>query len=77
MFEMATGERPFKGENIVDQQLHSSIPDPTTLSPDLPRGLVAIILRACEKSPSERFASASDMAEALSSFIEDYEDTLA
>jgi tetratricopeptide (TPR) repeat protein len=77
MFEMATGERPFKGENIVDQQLHSPIPDPTMLDPELPRGLVAIILRACEKGPSERFASASDMADALGEFIDDYEDTIA
>jgi serine/threonine-protein kinase len=77
MFEMATGERPFKGENIVDQQLHSPIPDPRTLSAELPGDLVAIVLRACEKDPAERFASASDMAAALDSFIDDYEDTLA
>jgi tetratricopeptide (TPR) repeat protein len=76
MFEMATGERPFKGENIVDQQLHSPVPDPTVLAPDLPRSLVAIMLRACEKSPAERFASASDMADALGGFIDDYQDTI-
>jgi tetratricopeptide (TPR) repeat protein len=77
MFEMATGERPFKGENIVDQQLHSPIPDPRTQSAELPGELVAIVLRACEKDPAERFASASDMAAALDSFIDDYEDTIA
>jgi tetratricopeptide (TPR) repeat protein len=77
MFEMSTGERPFKGENIVDQQLHSPVPDPRQLRAELPEGLVSIILRACEKGPAERFASAAEMAQALGAFIEDYEDTIA
>jgi len=77
MFEMATGERPFKGENIVDQQLHSPIPDPSSLGAVLPHALVEIILRACEKEPTRRFASAAEMAQALGRFIDEYEDTIA
>ncbi len=77
MFEMATGQRPFGGEAIVDQQLHSPVPDPRGLRPDLPAGLVELIVRACEKRPDDRFESATEMAGALTAFLDGYVDTLA
>jgi tetratricopeptide (TPR) repeat protein len=77
MFEMATGQRPFSGEDVVDQQLHTPIPDPRTLRPDLPEELVEIIVRVCRKKPAERYASAHEMAEALGAFLAGYQDTLA
>jgi serine/threonine protein kinase len=77
MFEMATGERPFRGENVVDQQLHSPVPDPRNLRAELPARLVEIILKACQKAPADRFASAAEMADALGAFLDEYEDTLA
>ncbi len=70
MFEMATGRRPFGGDNVVDQQLHLELPDPLTFKPDLPEPLVRVIRRACEKAPADRFVSANEMAEALSAFID-------
>ncbi len=69
LFEMITGTRPFSGENVVEQQLNDPLPDPRQFKPDLPDGLVEIIERACKKLPSERYASAGEMAEALSLFI--------
>ena len=70
MFEMATAERPFSGDGVVDQQLHAPLPDPRRLRPEIPEGLVAILKRACQKDPDERFASAHEMAQALDALIE-------
>ncbi|MCP4003193.1 MAG: protein kinase [bacterium] len=70
MFEMATGRRPFGGEDVVDKQLHASLPDPRDQVPDLPEALVEIIQKATEKAPSDRFNSATQMAAALSAFLE-------
>jgi tetratricopeptide (TPR) repeat protein len=70
MFEMSTGQRPFGGESVVDQQLHLKLPDPLSYAPDLPEVLVEVIRKACEKDPANRYDSANDMAEVLSSFID-------
>lgn len=75
MFEMATGQRPFRGDKIVDQQLHSELPDPRSIRSCLPEELVEIIRTACQKQPGDRFPSANEMAAALSRFLESYEGT--
>jgi tetratricopeptide (TPR) repeat protein len=69
MFEMATAQRPFSGDGVVDQQLHAPLPDPRHLRPDFPEGLVQILMRACQKDPNDRFASAHEMAQALDLFL--------
>ncbi len=71
MFEMATAERPFSGDGVVDQQLHAPLPDPRHLRPEIPEGLVRILMRACEKDANDRFASAREMAQALEALIGD------
>jgi tetratricopeptide (TPR) repeat protein len=68
LYEMATGELPFKGEK--DQALLHAIlresPRPArALASGYPEEYLRIIERALEKDPSRRFASAREMAEAL------------
>jgi len=69
MFEMATAQRPFSGDAVVDQQLHAPLPDPRRLRPEIPEALVKILMRACAKNPDERFASAHEMAQALDALL--------
>ena len=69
MFEILTGQRPFGGDDVVNQQLHVDIPDPRTIQPDVPEPLVEIILTACRKKASRRFQSAREMADALTAFL--------
>ena len=69
MFEMATAQRPFSGDGVVDQQLHAPLPDPRHLRPEIPEGLVQILMRACQKDPDDRFASAHAMGQALDAFL--------
>ncbi len=69
MFEMATAQRPFSGDAVVDQQLHAPLPDPRRLRPEIPEGLVKILMRACQKDPNDRFASAHEMAGALDALL--------
>jgi tetratricopeptide (TPR) repeat protein len=71
MFEMATAQRPFTGDAVVDQQLHAPLPDPRHLRPEIPAGLVEILMRACQKNPDDRFASAHEMAQALDALLGD------
>ena len=64
LYEMATGKKPFTGNNVVttlDAVLHTKPPSPLTLIPTLPRELEGIIGKAMEKDRSKRYASAAEM----------------
>ena len=64
LYEMATGKKPFSGNNVVmtlDAVLHTKPPSPLTLNPALPKELEAIIGKAMEKDRGKRYASAVEM----------------
>jgi serine/threonine protein kinase len=68
LYELATGRLPFLAKNLNEAiRMHTSdpVPDPNSIRPGLPIPLVDIIMRALAKSPSDRFATAGDMAQAL------------
>ena len=68
LYRMATGYFPFTGDDPDTVAfLHvSEVPRmPSTLNPNIPRGLEQIILAALAKKPEERFASAYDMLRAI------------
>ena len=68
LYEMSTGERPFKGDDamavISALALHTP-PTPRSLNGNVPAGLSDLINRLLEKEPGRRFASADATAEAL------------
>src|SRR3984893_5627491 len=64
LYEMATGKKPFTGNNVVttlDAVLHAKPPSPLTLNPMLPRELEGIIGKAMEKDRDKRYVSAAEM----------------
>ncbi len=68
LFEMVTGERPFRGEDgvaIVHSILHEAPPRPSTLAPALRPGDEAVILCCLEKDPLRRFLSVPELLRAL------------
>ena len=72
--ELATGRRPFGGATAAD--LASSIlrdePAPlSTLRPDLPAALDAVLTRCLAKSPGRRFRTAGEVSSALAALAGD------
>lgn len=68
LFEGATGQRPFFGDSLfalLRAQVDDPAPSPRAARPDMPAAYEAVILRALEKDPAGRFASAVEMGEAL------------
>jgi serine/threonine protein kinase len=64
LYEMATGERPFKGGTnlaVLSSVLKDVPPPASDLRTDLPKPLARMIQRALEKRPAERYQSASDL----------------
>lgn len=73
LYEMITGRLPFIGDNagaVALQQVQTAPPPIEQFAPDTPSALIAVIMRALEKKPENRFASAKDMAKALNDALE-------
>ncbi len=68
LYQMLTGELPFKGDNpgaVMLAHLQQPAPDPRVLTPELPDDVAAAILRALAKTPDERYPTAGALAEAI------------
>ncbi|WP_197444291.1 serine/threonine-protein kinase [Maioricimonas rarisocia] len=72
LFELLTGERPFRGNTrmLLHQVLHDDAPSPRTLNAQVPRDLETICLRCLEKEPDKRYATAADVADELQRWLD-------
>ena len=74
MYEMLSGRLPFDGDDAVKVALKQITDTPLPLAqiaPDTPRALVEITEKAMAKLPANRYASASEMLEALRRYVQD------
>ncbi len=71
LYELLTGRPPFRGATVLetlDQVKHADPVPPSRLVPGLPRDLETAALKALQKEPAKRYASAPAMAEDLRRF---------
>ncbi len=74
LWEMLTGRRLFKGANddqTLANVLGMPIPAPSSVVPDVPPALDAIVARALERDPAQRYRTADEMAEDLEDAVRD------
>lgn len=67
-YELLSGRKPFKNENlfILLEQIVKEEPRPLSeIAPDAPPALAAIVERAMKKKPEDRFPSARELRDAL------------
>ncbi|THB78201.1 MAG: CHASE2 domain-containing protein [Desulfobacteraceae bacterium] len=65
LFQCLTGERPFSDDNpvaLMHKILNDPHPDPRKINPRIYKPLSAIINKALEKEPADRYPKAKDMA---------------
>jgi len=68
LYEILTGDRPFKGKSFKDLCLQITDPNPTLprkLNPEVPRDLEAICLRCLSEEPTKRYPTAGALADDL------------
>ena len=74
LYEMATGERPFKGSSgaaILSSILKDTPAPVTSLNPALPAAFARVVTRALEKDPGRRFQTATELRDELASISRD------
>jgi serine/threonine-protein kinase len=68
LFECVTGRVPYEADTpwaLVAKHIEEEAPNPRELNPEVPDSLATVILTAMAKEPGRRFASASEMHDAL------------
>jgi eukaryotic-like serine/threonine-protein kinase len=68
LFEMLCGSPPFVGEGfgeVLVMHMTQPPPTPSTINPDIPPALEAVIMRALAKRKEDRFATMDEMNQAL------------
>ena len=71
LFELLTGERPFRGSlaMLLRQHVEDDAPSPRRLVAGIPRDLETIVLKCLEKEPRLRYPSAGEVVAELRRFL--------
>jgi|GEM_PF-386059 serine/threonine protein kinase/DNA-binding LacI/PurR family transcriptional regulator len=74
LYHMTTGRPPFDSNDfnmvsVIYHHLEKTPPPPREVNPELPAAVEAVILRALNKDPEDRFHTVEDMATALNHAI--------
>ncbi len=71
LYQLLTGERPFDGSttSIMHKVLNTEPPLPSQLASTVPPAIDPVVRRAMAKRPDERFPSAAEFAEAISTAV--------
>lgn len=73
LYEMITGQAPYEAETpmaVLHMHIHSPLPLPTDIRPDLPAGVSEVIYKVMAKEPADRFENCTQVAEALDTALE-------
>lgn len=72
MYELFTGRRPFSGDDpltIISQHIHAPVVPPQRYNPNLSDDLQSIVLKLTAKDPEDRYATATQVREALAPIL--------
>ncbi len=75
LFEMLTGEPLFRGDNdlnLLEKVRAAAAPAPSSLNPEVPKSLDAILAKTLAASPDDRYPNASDLLRDLESVLYSY-----
>lgn len=73
MYEMCLGRRLFRGqrEDVMRRVLEGDVPPPTFVNPNFPPTLEAVIMRALEVDPADRYQNCDHMFRDLEAFLQE------
>jgi serine/threonine-protein kinase len=72
LYEMLTGRTPFQADNytaLAHSHIYEPVPPPSRLNPRISPAVQAVIMKALEKDPANRFQKATELADALEAAV--------
>ncbi len=75
LFEMLTEQKLFRGDTdlgVLDKVRAAQVVAPSTVNPEVPKNLDAIVLKALVREPEDRYANAADMLRDLEAVLYAY-----
>ena len=72
MYEMLTGRPPFTGDtplSVAYMHVKENPSPPSSINPDVPKALDAIVMKALAKNPDNRYQTAAELREDLERFL--------
>ncbi|WP_228461239.1 serine/threonine-protein kinase [Gordonia spumicola] len=76
LFELLTARQPYPGDSVsavVKATVLNEVPAPSSISPNVPYALDAVVRRGLAKEPAARFATAGGLAEAARAALDGVE----
>jgi serine/threonine protein kinase len=68
LYQMCTGQLPFNADTplaIAMKHASAPLPPPTAINPNIPEEIGKVLIRALEKKPEDRFASARELSQSF------------
>jgi serine/threonine-protein kinase len=75
MYELLVNRRPFQGENLTSliyNIVNNEAEPPSSIDSSIPTLFDRVIEKSLKKNPDERYQKATEVASALSDFIESF-----
>lgn len=72
-YRLFSGQLPFKGSAVMDvlyAHVHSTPAAPSELNPSLPAAIDAVLMKGLAKDPAQRWATCTEMVDALEAAVE-------
>lgn len=72
LYELLVGKVPFTGDSaysIIHDHIYTPLPAPSQVNPELPENVEAVLYKALEKQPSDRYETANELVSDLKNAI--------
>lgn len=80
LYQMCTGQLPFNADTplaIAMKQASEPLPPPTSINPNIPQEIGKVLVKALEKRPEDRYASALELSQAFDRALQKVYDSKA
>ena len=73
LYELVVGRVPFSADTpfaVIHDQIYRPLPKPSSINPEIPAQIDAVLEKALAKAPADRYATASEMIAAFRAAVE-------
>lgn len=72
LYELVTGQVPFSADTpyaVIHDHIYSQLPAPSSINPEIPPQVEAVLIKSLAKNPDDRYSSAGEMMTAFATAV--------